>query len=49
MLAGSVQTGFCGIFGEQVDAIDYYTSLIEKLTHQVRLPDSLLTHVMDVL
>lgn len=32
---GSVQTGFCGIFGEQVDAIDYYTSRIEKLTEEV--------------
>ena len=34
-LVGSAQTGFCGILGEQVDAINYYTSRIEKLTEEV--------------
>lgn len=30
-----VQMGFCGIFGQQVDAIDYYTTRIEQLTQEV--------------
>lgn len=30
-----VQTGFAGIFGQQVDAIDYYTARIEQLTQEV--------------
>lgn len=30
-----MQTGFLGIFGEQVDAIDYYTARIEKLNSEV--------------
>ncbi len=30
-----MQTGFCGLFGRQVDAIEYYTTQIEKLTEQV--------------
>jgi hypothetical protein len=35
-----VQTGFCGLFGQQVDAIEYYTTQIEKLTEQVTGPRS---------
>ncbi len=35
-----MQTGFCGLFGQQVDAIEYYTTQIEKLTEQVTGPQS---------
>lgn len=30
-----VQTGFLGLSGEKVDAIDYYTSEVEKLSKEV--------------
>lgn len=30
-----LQTGFCGLFGETVDAMDYYTERIEALKEQV--------------
>ena len=29
------QTGFLGLFGEKVDAIDFYTSEIDKLSKEV--------------
>ena len=29
------QTGFLGLFGDKVDAIDFYTSEIEKLSKEV--------------
>ena len=32
----SVQTGFCGLFGAPVDALDYYKAQIEQLTKEVR-------------
>lgn len=30
-----MQTGFLGLWGNKVDAIDYYTSEIEKLSKEV--------------
>ncbi|KAL9270448.1 CSC1-like protein [Drosera capensis] len=30
----TIQTGFCGLWGARVDAIDYYTSEIQKLSEQ---------------
>lgn len=36
------QTGFLGLRGEKVDAIDYYSSNIEKLSEEVGYPCPLL-------